>query len=136
MTTIEGFRKAFEGDDLPGVVATFAEDIVLHSPAVIESEYPGRSLVATIMGLAMQTVDDKRVTDELHSPDGRTHALMVEGRVGAQSLQGCLYLRTNDNGLVDDLTFMIRPLHAVEAFVTAMGARGAQPALDLQAGGE
>lgn len=76
------------------------------------------------------------MTDELHSPDGRTHALLVDGRVGAQSLQGCLYLRTDDTGLVDDLTFMLRPLRAVEAFVAAMGALGAQPALDLQAGGE
>lgn len=88
------------------------------------------------MGFAMQTIEDRRVTDELHSSDGRTHALLVEGRVSAQSLQGCLYLRTDDAGLVDDLTFMLRPLRAVEAFVAAMGALGAQPALDLQAGGE
>lgn len=136
MTTIEAFRRAFETGNHAGVVATLAEDVVLHSPAVIESEYPGRSLVTTILGLAMQTVEDMRVTDELHSTGGRTHALLVEGRVGARSLQGCLYLRTDDAGLIEDVTFMLRPLHAVEAFVAAMGAKGAQPALDLEAGGE
>ena len=30
----------------------------------------------------------------------------------------------------------IRPLHAVQALVSAMAAKGAQPALDLEAGGE
>jgi hypothetical protein len=133
--TIETFRKAFEGGDHAGVVATFADDIVLHSPAVIESEYPGRELVATIMGLAMETIEEPRIPDVLHSDDGSTHALIVEGRVGAQRLQGMLYLRTDATGLVEDVTFMIRPLRANEAFVAAMGARGAQPALDLEAGG-
>jgi hypothetical protein len=133
--TIESFRKAFEGGDHAGVVATFADGIVLHSPAVIESEYPGRDVVATIMGLAMETIEEPRIPDVLQSDDGTTHALIVEGRVGAHRLQGCLYLRTEPTGLVDDVTFMIRPLRANEAFVSAMGARGAQPALDLEAGG-
>ena len=135
MNTVDAFRKAFEGGDHSGVVATFADDIVLHSPAVIESEYPGSQLVATIMGLAMETIEEPRIRDVLHSDDGTTHALIVEGRVGTQRLQGTLYLHTNSTGLVDDVTFMVRPLRANQAFVSAMGARGAQPALDLDAGG-
>lgn len=35
-----------------------------------------------------------------------------------------------------DVTFMLRPLHAVQTLVSAMAAKGAQPALDLEAGGE
>ena len=135
MTTVDTFRKAFEEGDHSGVVATLAEGIVLHSPAVIESEYPGRPLVATIMGLAMETIEAPRIPDVLHSDDGSTHVLIVEGRVGPHRLQGCLYLRTDGTGLVDDVTFMIRPLQANQAFVSAMGALGAQPALDLEAGG-
>jgi hypothetical protein len=134
MSTIEAFRKALETGDHAGAVATLAPDVVLHSPAVIETEYPGRDLVATVLGLAMQTLEDLKVTDELHAAGGRTHALLADGRIGAQPLQGCLYLRTDDDGLIDELTFMIRPFHALQAFVTAMGARGAQPALDLEAG--
>ena len=60
----------------------------------------------------------------------------IEGRVARYRLQGCFYLAVNDDGLIVDVTFMLRPLHAVQALVSAMAAKGAQPALDLEAGGE
>lgn len=66
---------------------------------------------------------------------GESHALLIGGRIGSQPLQGCVYLHTDDGGLINEVTFMLRPFHAVQAFVTAMGAMGAQPALDLESGG-
>jgi hypothetical protein len=37
---------------------------------------------------------------------------------------------------VAEVIFMLRPLHAVRALVSATAAKGAQPALDLQSGSE
>ena len=133
---IEGFRLAIEGRAPGGLTGVLAEDVVLRSPAVIESAYPGRELVATTLGMALETLKDLWVADQLASPDGSTHTLIVEGRVARYRLQGCFYLTVDDAGLIADVTFMLRPLHAVEALVSAMASKGAQPALDLEAGGE
>lgn len=136
MSAIDGFRRTIEGGAPAGLTDVLAEDVVLRSPAVIESAYPGRELVATTLGFALETLEDLRVADQLASPDGSTHALIVEGRVMHFRLQGCFYLRVNGAGLIVEVTFMLRPLHAVEALVSAMAAKGARPALDLEAGGE
>lgn len=136
MNVIDGFRRAIEGRAPEGLTDLFANDVVLRSPAVIESAYPGRELVATTLGFALELLEDLVVADQLASPDDSTHALIVEGRVARYRLQGCFYLTVNDAGLIVDVTFMLRPLHAVQALVSAMAAKGAQPALDLEAGGE
>jgi limonene-1,2-epoxide hydrolase len=135
MTVIEAFRTAMEAKDLAAVTATFAEDVVLHSPAVIATEYAGRERVSRITGFAAQTLGDIRFTDELHGSEDRSHGLVFEATVGDQRAQGIFYLRTDDGGIVS-LTLLLRPLRAVEAFVQAMGARGAEPALDFSAGNE
>ena len=136
MSAVDGFRRAVEGGAPDALADVLAEDVVLRSPAVIEFAYPGRDFVATTLGMALETLEDLRVADQLASPDDSTHALIVEGRVTRFRLQGCFYLSVNDAGLIADVTFMLRPLHAVEALVSAMAARGAQPALDLAAGRE
>jgi SnoaL-like domain len=133
MTVIDSFRSAMEARDTAAVVATFAEDVVLHSPAVISSEYAGRERVSRIMGLAGQTLEDIRFTDELHAADHRTHALVLEARVGDQPAQGILYLGT-DGDLIASVTLMLRPVRSQQAFVDAMLARGAEPALDYARG--
>jgi len=136
MSAIDSFRRTIERRTADGLTDVFAEDVVLRSPAVIESAYPGRELVVTTLSFALELLEDLLVVDQLESPDGSTHALIVEGRVTRYRLQGCFYLRVNDAGLIVDVTFMLRPLHAVEALVSAMAAKGAQPALDLEAGQE
>ena len=136
MNTLDAFRSAFETSDAAAAVATFAEDVVLHSPAVISQDYAGRELAGRIIGFAAQVLEDVRFTDELHSPEGSTHGLVLEARVGAERAQGILYLGTADDGRITGVTLLLRPLRAVQAFVEAMGVRGAQPALDYAAGTE
>jgi len=133
MNPVDAFRSAFESRDAAAAMAIFAEDVVLHSPAVISQDYSGRELTGRIIGFAAQVLEDVRFTDELHSPDGSSHALVLEARVGAERAQAILYLGTAADRIAS-ITFMLRPLRAVQAFVEAMGSRGAQPALDYAAG--
>jgi hypothetical protein len=135
MTVIDAFKDAVAASDPAAAVAALAEDVVLHSPAVISTEYAGRERVGRIVGFAAQVLQGIRFTDELHGADRSTHALVFEVRVGDQPAQGVFYLRTGDGHIVD-LTLLLRPLRALEAFVEAMRARGAEPALDLAAGRE
>ena len=93
MTVIDAFRRALATAD-PAAAALFAEDVVLHSPAVISTGYTGRQQVARIAGFAAQVLGDIRFTDELHSPEQSTHGLVFEATVGEQRAQGALYLST------------------------------------------
>ena len=81
MSAIDGFRRTLEGGAPQAFADVLAEDVVRRSPAVIESAYPGRELVATTLGMALKTLEDLRVVDQLASPDGSTHALIVEAQV-------------------------------------------------------
>jgi hypothetical protein len=129
MTVIDTFRTALETGDRDAATAGFAAEVVLHSPAVISTDYAGRELVAQITGMAMQTLQGIRVTDELHGQDDDTHALVFEAAVGEEPAQGVFHLATS-GGQIVSLTLLLRPLRAVQAFVDTMRSKGAQPALD------
>ena len=94
MNPLDAFRSSFETRDPTAAVATLAEDVVLHSPALISRDYAGPELVGGILGFAAQVLEDVHFTDELHSPDGSTHGLVLEARIGTEQAQGVLYLGT------------------------------------------
>jgi hypothetical protein len=129
VTVIDAFRTALETGDRSAATAGFAEQVVLHSPAVISTDYTGRELVSQITGMAVQTLQGIRFTDELHSLHDDTHALVFEATVGDEPAQGVFHVATS-GGMIVSLTLLLRPLRAVQAFVDSMGSRGAQPALD------
>lgn len=135
MSVVESFRKAAESGDSAALLSSLSPDVVLHSPAVIGSDYQGGEVVGKILGAAMQVLKDIRFTDVLHGEDGGSHGLVLEARIGDQRAQGFIYLQDRES-LTEHVTFMVRPLRANQAFVEAMGALGAQPALDYEAGKE
>jgi hypothetical protein len=61
-------------------------------------------------------------TDELQSVEG-THALVFRARVGDRELEGVDLLRTGADGLVVDLTAIIRPLSGLAALAATMGPK-------------
>lgn len=117
------------GDPAP-ILAILAEDIELHSPALIGPRYRGRDLVASIITAAMHVLEDVRVTDRLHAGEDTTAGVVFDARVGEVPSQGLILLRTTATQ-VSDLTLFLRPLAALRAFVSRMGKLGAQPALDV-----
>ena len=64
---------------------------------------------------------------ELASEDGRNHALMFRARVDGKDLQGCDFLHHGEDGLVDKLTVMVRPLSAALALRDRMAAQLGAP---------
>ncbi len=128
-SALETLRSALEAGDPSPIVATFSQDIQLHSPAIIGPDYRGPDLVASIVSAAMQALDEIRVTDVLHAEDADTAGVVFEARVRELPSQGFLLLRTRGEYL-RELTLLLRPLPALGAFVSAMAELGAQPALD------
>ena len=126
---LEAARTGMTTADPAPIIATFADDVQLHSPALTSSDYRGRQLVGSIVAAALQALENVRVTEVMRSAEGTTGGLVFDARVRGLSAQGFVLLRTQGDR-VREITLLLRPLPALRAFVERMGELGAQPALD------
>ncbi|MGH3243229.1 MAG: nuclear transport factor 2 family protein [Spirillospora sp.] len=115
------FRAAAEAGDHAAIEALLADDVVFTSP-VAYRPYPGKAITTAILRAVMRVFSDIHYVREIGGADGRDHALLFEAKVGDLELTGCDFLRTNDDGLIEDLTVMVRPLSAANALAAAMAA--------------
>ncbi len=113
------FRSAVESGDSERIHALLAEDVVFNSPVVFRP-YHGREALATILLAVSRVFEDFRYEREIGEDGGRDHALVFRARVGDRELQGCDVLHTDENGLIDEFSVMVRPLSAALALAEAM----------------
>lgn len=116
------FRAAVEARDFEGAVALLADDVVFRSPVVFRP-YQGRDTVAAILFAVSRVFEDFRYEREIGAEGARDHALVFKARVGEREVHGCDLLHTNEEGLIDELTVMVRPLSAAMALGEAMKAQ-------------
>ena len=116
------FRRAIEARDLDAAVALLHEDVVFKSPVVFKP-YQGREALRLILGAVLKVFEDFRYVREIGADDARDHALVFEARVGDKLLEGCDFIRLDDDGLISELTVMVRPLAATLALADAMKAQ-------------
>jgi len=121
MSHPSAFRKAVEARDLEAMMATFAEDAVLHSPVTFKP-FEGRAAIRPLLAILLEIFQDFRYTDELEGRDG-TRALIFNARVGNRELQGLDLIRTDGSGRIADLTVMVRPRSALDALLAEVGPR-------------
>ena len=121
MSKANAFRSAVEAGNLEGMLATFADDAVLHSPVTFKP-FEGRAAIAQLLAILFEVFQDFKYSDELEAEDG-TRALIFRSRVGDRDLQGLDLIRFDESGLIRDLTVMIRPRSAIEALLAAVGPR-------------
>lgn len=115
------FRVAIEARDIDAAVALFSDDVVFRSPIVFKP-YRGRDAVGAILAAVVQVFEDFRYTREIGAPDAREHALVFEARVGERQLEGCDFLHLGEDGSIDELVVMVRPLSGALALAEAMKA--------------
>ena len=116
------FRKAVEARDPEAVAAALAENVVFRSPVAFRP-YPGKAITAAILRGVLRVFEDFRYVRELDGGDGRDHALVFEARIGDTRVEGCDFLHLDEDGLIDELTVMVRPLSAAQALSAAMAAQ-------------
>ncbi len=116
------FRAAVEAQDLNAAVALMSDDIVFRSPVVFKP-YQGRDTVAMLLGAVAQVFEDFRYDREIGAPEASDHALVFRARIGDRELEGCDFLHTNEQGLIDEMCVMVRPLSGAHALADAMKAR-------------
>jgi hypothetical protein len=130
---MRAFREAVEAWDFDAVEALLAEDVVFTSPVVFKP-YPGKAITAAILRGVSRVFEDLRYDRELSGADGRDHALVFTARVGERTLTGCDFIHVNEDGLIDQLMVMVRPLSGAQALAEAMGAQFEQIAKEAEAG--
>ena len=116
---MQEFRSAIEGRDLDGLVALFTDDVVFRSP-VVHAPYQGRGQVKALLRAVGQVFEDFRYTRQIGSPGAADHALVFRARVGDREVEGCDFIHLNEQGLIDELYVMVRPVSGVMALAEAM----------------
>ncbi len=116
------FRAAIEASDIDAAVRLLADDVVFRSPIVFKP-YRGREQVAVLLQAVARVFEDFRYAREIGALDANDHALVFEARVGDRQIEGCDFLHTNADGLVDELVVMVRPLSGAIALAEAMKAQ-------------
>lgn len=119
MSAPQRFREAVEAGDIDAALPLFADDVVFRSP-VVHSPYEGRDALGTILRAVVQVLEDFRYTREIGAADAPDHALVFRARVGDRELEGCDFLHVGEDGLIDELVVMMRPLSGVLAVAEAM----------------
>lgn len=116
------FRRAVEARDEQALADLLAEDVVFTSPVAFRP-YEGKAITAAILRGVMRVFEDFSYTREISDPGGRDHALVFTATVGGRQVEGCDLLHFDEDGRIDDLTVMVRPLSAAQALAEAMGAQ-------------
>lgn len=116
--TRQRMRAALEARDHAALVSLFAPDVVLHSP-IISSAFEGREAVGDLYAVVIDRIRDYRYTREFEA-DG-AQFLMVAGKLRRVRFENMIILRVNDEGLIYDITLIIRPLAGVIAFLVELG---------------
>jgi|ERR1043165_8438714 hypothetical protein len=116
----DAFRRAAEAKDPDGMAAALSPEVVFRSPVVFRP-YEGREAVMGLLSLVVEVFEDFRYVDELRGD--QTTCLVFRARVGDRDLEGIDYLRFGQDGLVEELTVMVRPLSGALALARAMEAK-------------
>jgi SnoaL-like domain len=113
------FRRAIEARDLEAAVALLREDVVFRSPVVFKP-YHGREALRLILQAVLAVFEDFHYVREIGADDARDHALVFEARVGDKHIEGCDFIRLDQDGAISEFTVMVRPMSGMLALAEAM----------------
>jgi SnoaL-like domain len=116
------FRAAIESRDLGALLDLLSDDVEFRSPVVFKP-YRGPTAVGEILAAVSRVFEDFSYTREIGAPDTRDHALVFRARIGEKQIEGCDFLHADENGSIDELTVMVRPLSGALALADAMRAQ-------------
>jgi SnoaL-like protein len=113
------FRRAIETGQIEGVLELFSPEVVFNSPVVFRP-YHGREALGVLLSAVMRVFEDFHYEREIGEEGARDHALLFRARVGDRELHGCDFLHRGEDGLIDEMTVMVRPRSALMALAEAM----------------
>jgi SnoaL-like domain len=128
---MQAFRDALDRRDLDALIALLSEEVVFRSPAV-HAPYQGRDQVKPLLRAVGQVLKDFSYTRQIGAPHSRDHAVVFRGRISDHALEGCDFIHVDEQGLIDELYVMIRPLSGLIALAEAMKRKLAEDASEAR----
>lgn len=119
---MQAFKSAVEARDLGAMAATMNEDVVFRSP-VAHKTYLGRDRTMTLLANVTEVFEEFTYLYAIGADGDKHQGLVFTAKVGDRVVTGCDFITLGDNGLIDELMVMIRPLSALVALAEAMGQR-------------
>ena len=114
------FRLAVEAGDIAAATRCLAPGIVFNSPVAFKP-FEGSETVGGVLALVFDTFEDFRYVEEI--ADGASTLLVFRARVGEREIHGIDLVHVDADGLIDELTVMVRPLSGAIALAEAMGPK-------------
>lgn len=119
LACMKAFRAAVEAGDFDALPALCTEDVVFRSP-IAHKPYRGRETLGVILRSVSRVFEDLAYIREIGGGESPDSALVFVAKVNGLEINGCDFLHTNSDGLIDEFTVMLRPLKAVNAFAERM----------------
>jgi hypothetical protein len=123
----DGFKAAAEAKDFEGGKGLFTEDVTFRSPFV-HKPYAGKEALGFILGNVVEVFENFKYLAQTETGD--TAVLIFEAEVSGRQLQGVDILKFDDQGLITELTVMVRPMTGLQALGEQMGKRLAEMGLE------
>jgi hypothetical protein len=123
------FGSAMKAGDVDAAVDLLSDDVVFRSPIVFKP-YRGRDAARVLLAAVSQVFDDFRYVREIGAPGAPDHVLVFEARIGDKQVEGSDFLHLDQNGSIDELMVMVRPLSGAHALADAMNAQLAAAAAE------
>jgi hypothetical protein len=127
------FERAVRARDADAITAALAPDVRFRSPVVFRP-YEGREAVSLVLRAVTEVFGEFEYVQRLEAADGSI-ALIFRAKVGDRELDGLDLLRIDDEGLVSELTVMVRPMSGVQALATAMAEQLERMGVPVPGGG-
>jgi limonene-1,2-epoxide hydrolase len=119
MSAADRFRAAVEGRDLDAAMALFTEDVVFRSP-IVHKPYHGRDTLRALLEGISQVLEDFSYSRAIGAADAADHALVFTARVGDREVEGADFLHVDEDGLIDEMVVMLRPMTGAQAAAEGM----------------
>ncbi|MCB0864619.1 MAG: nuclear transport factor 2 family protein [Solirubrobacterales bacterium] len=117
------FVDAVHALDKEAIKAEMAEDITFWSPVSFKP-YQGKQLVGTIITEGPFVIfEEFEYVHRVEDGEQRIATLIFRAEARGKKVEGIDLLHFDDDGLVDELTVMLRPLSGLQAMAEAMGQR-------------
>lgn len=116
----DAFKAGVEAHDIEAAFGALADDVVLHSPVTFRP-FEGKAAVCHVLRTVFEVFEDFRYTDHLQG--GGVSTLVFRARIGDREIEGIDLVRENAEGLIDDLTVLVRPLSGLNALAQEMQRR-------------
>lgn len=116
------FRIAVEAHDIDAALALFSDDVDFRSPVVFKP-YKGIDSLRPILTAVAQVLEDWTCLREIGTAEAGDVVLHFRAHIGDRQVEGADFIHHAEDGSIDELMVMVRPLSAAIAIAESVGGQ-------------